>query len=132
MELKAQEVRRSTLRETPAMLTAGAALVDPRRNRFRISLAIWVFILCVTVADTSFFWLGCDSAGDWELNPMALLALRWTGVAGVVLYRASWFCFAWLMARTRTRLSWLITPVWGTSHLFLLVILLQAFPGLSH
>jgi hypothetical protein len=91
MELKAEEVRRSTLRETPAMLTAGAAVGGS--------------------APQSLQDLACD------------LGLH---------YRASWFCFAWLMARTRTRLSWLITPVWGTSHLFLLVILLQAFPGLSH
>jgi hypothetical protein len=132
MDRKPQEGRRSTLREIPATCTAGAAVVDPHGNRVRISLAIWVFILCVTVADACFFWIGCESAGDWELNPVALLALRWTGVAGVVLYRALWLCFAWRMARTNARLSWLITPVWGTSHLFLLVILLQAFPGLSH
>jgi hypothetical protein len=90
----------------------------------RASVLVWVFIFAVAVADTSFFWFQRDTAELWELNPMALAALQFTGMGGVIVYRAVWIGFAWRMARTRARYAWLVTPVWGTGHLYLLVVLL--------
>jgi hypothetical protein len=99
----------------------------------RISYGIiltWLFILAVTTADVSFFWVGRESAQDWELNPVALAAVRFAGMGGLILYRGTWVAFAWLMACTRARLAWIITPVWGVAHFCLLILLIQATPPL--
>jgi hypothetical protein len=103
------------------------------KNAFRNShatLLTWLFILMVAAADVGFFWMGRDSAKDWELNPVALAALRYAGMGGLILYRGGWVAFEWLMACTRVRLSWIITPVWGLAHLYLLILLIHAVPHL--
>jgi hypothetical protein len=97
------------------------AQAGPRAN---LLLVAWVFVVAVAVADAAFFWSCRDSAPDWELNPVVLLVLRCAGLVGVMVYRAAWVGFALFMAHTRTRLSWLITPVWATGHLYLLAVLM--------
>ena len=92
--------------------------------RARILLGAWVFVVAVSVADAAFFWFCRDTAREWEVNPVVLLVLRCAGLAGVMVYRAAWVGFALFMAHTRTRLSWIITPVWATGHFYLLAVLM--------
>jgi hypothetical protein len=87
----------------------------------------WTFIVLVAVTDVAFSWQRRASAPEWEANPVASQVLQSTGFAGVVVYRAAWLGYAGVMARVKTRMSWLITPVWGAGHLYLLVLLLEAF-----
>jgi hypothetical protein len=92
-------------------------------NRF-----VWSFVIVVALADTVFTWICRTSALDWEANPAAGAVMSWQGAPGAVAYRLAWLAFAARMSRTKTRLSWLVTPVWGLGHLYLLVILCQAMP----
>jgi hypothetical protein len=103
----------------------------PHAGHSRASVLVWLFIAGVAVVDTGFFWVGRETAPDWELNPVALAALHCTGISGVIVYRAIWVGFAWFMARTRNRYAWLVTPVWATGHLYCLVVLLLSFRYLS-
>jgi len=44
--------------------------------------------------------------------------------------RVSTLTYAALMARLRSRCGWLITPVCGTAHLYLLAVLAQSYQHL--
>ena len=88
---------------------------------------IWGFILGVAFVDCVFTWECRQSVTEWESNPAASLVFQWKGVLGAVLYRAVWLGYAGILARLRTRFSWLITPVWGLGHAYLLVVLIQSF-----
>ena len=87
---------------------------------------IWGFILGVAAMDIAFTCVCRDSANEWESNPIAALVLQSKGVLGAVVYRVAWLGYAGIMARLRTRLSWIITPVWGVGHVYLLITLIQA------
>jgi hypothetical protein len=87
---------------------------------------IWGFILGVAAMDIAFTWVCRDSANEWESNPIAALVFQSKGVLGAVVYRVAWLGYAGIMARLRTRLSWIITPVWGVGHVYLLITLIQA------
>jgi hypothetical protein len=89
---------------------------------------LWVFILAVAVADASFTWRCRESVAEWESNPVATWVFRWGGALGAIAYRGLWLAFAAAIARVKSRLSWLVTPVWAAGHLYLLVILLQTVP----
>jgi hypothetical protein len=89
---------------------------------------VWSFVIAVTVADSAFTWVCRDSALEWELNPAATAVISWLGVPGAIAYRFACLAFAGSMARTKTRLSWVVTPVWGIGHLYLLVTLCQVLP----
>jgi len=89
---------------------------------------IWIFIVAVAAADVYVTWRCRDSVLQWEANPAASAVYRWQGVGGVTLYRSVWLAFAAAMAAAKTRLSWLITPVWGMAHVYLLIVLVQGLP----
>jgi hypothetical protein len=89
---------------------------------------IWTFVIVVALADAGFTWACRQSAPDWESNPAAVAVMSWLGAPGAIAYRFLWLAFAACMARTKTRLSWLVTPVWCAGHLYLLVILCQSLP----
>jgi hypothetical protein len=89
---------------------------------------VWSFVIAVTLADSAFTWVCRHSALEWESNPAATAVISWLGVPGAIAYRFACLAFAGSMARTKTRLSWVVTPVWGIGHLYLLVILCLAFP----
>jgi hypothetical protein len=110
----------------PGEATMNRAMQWTEKVRWRASILvpIWTFVVGVSIADAAFFWLCRETATDWEVNPVALLVLRCAGLTGVMIYRAAWLGFALFMAHTRTRLSWLITPVWATGHLYLLAVLM--------
>jgi hypothetical protein len=91
---------------------------------------IWGFMLGVALVDVHFTWRYRETVAEWEMNPVACRAVQWAGVAGAAAYRALWLGFAGAMARTRTRLSWLITPVWGTAHVYLLITLIRAYQAI--
>jgi hypothetical protein len=93
--------------------------------------SVWMFVLVVAIADIAFTWEFRVSFSDWEGNRVAGWVFERDGVSGVVLYRALWLGFAWAMARSRARLSWLVTPVWGAGHVYLLVSLIRAYPYLA-
>jgi hypothetical protein len=93
--------------------------------------SVWMFVLVVAIADVAFTCEFRQSVSEWEGNRVAGWILEREGVAGVVLYRALWLGFAWAMARSRARLSWLVTPVWGAGHVYLLVSLIRAYPYLA-
>jgi hypothetical protein len=88
---------------------------------------IWAFILGVALADVNFTWRCRQSVTEWESNPAASVIFEWQGVFGAALYRAVWLGYAAVLARFRTRLSWLITPVWGLGHAYLLIVLVQCY-----
>jgi hypothetical protein len=92
---------------------------------------IWVFITVVTAADMCVTWEFRSSMLEWEANPIAVLLFRWSGPIGVLLYRAAWVAYARIMSRTHSRLSRLVTPLWGVAHLYLLMTLIQAYPALA-
>jgi hypothetical protein len=87
---------------------------------------IWGFILGVAAMDIAFTCVCRDSANEWESNPIASLVLQSKGVLGAVVYRVVWLGYAGVLARLRTRLSWIITPVWGAGHVYLLITLIQS------
>jgi hypothetical protein len=89
---------------------------------------VWCFVIAVAIADSAFTWACRHSALEWESNPVATVVISLLGAPGAIAYRFAWLAFAGSMARTKTRLSWAVTPVWGLGHLYLLVILCQALP----
>jgi hypothetical protein len=89
---------------------------------------IWSFVIAVAVVDSAFTWKCRDTALEWEANPAATTVISWLGAPGAIAYRFGCLAFAGSMAQTRTRLSWLVTPVWGIGHLYLLVILCRVLP----
>jgi hypothetical protein len=91
---------------------------------------IWAFIVVVAAADVYFTWSCRDSVAEWEANPVAAWVNSWAGLPGMFAYRVLWLGFAAAMAWMRTPLSRLVTPVWGAGHLYLLVLLVQAYPHL--
>jgi hypothetical protein len=93
--------------------------------------ATWVFITVIALADVYVTWTFRSSVLEWEANPIAALLFRWWGPVGIVLYRVGWLAYAKIMSRTHSRLSWLVTPLWGMGHLYLLVTLIQVYPALG-
>jgi hypothetical protein len=89
---------------------------------------VWSFVIAVSVADSAFTWACRDSALEWEANPAATTIISWLGAPGAITYRFACLAFAGSMARTKTRLSWMVTPVWGIGHVYLLVILCRILP----
>jgi hypothetical protein len=89
---------------------------------------VWSFVIAVSLADSAFTWVCRDSALEWEENPVAIAVISRLGAAGAIAYRFACLAFAGSMARARTRLSWMVTPVWGLGHLYLLVILCRVLP----
>jgi hypothetical protein len=87
---------------------------------------LWSFIFCVAIADMGFTWIYQDTALDWESNPVAAMALRCAGATGAIVYRGLWLGLAAAAARTKTRFSWLVTPVWSLGHVYLLAVLIQS------
>jgi hypothetical protein len=92
---------------------------------------IWVFITVVALADVYITWTFRSSVLEWEANPIAAQLFRWWGPVGLVLFRLGWLAYAKIMSRTHSRLSWLVTPLWGMGHLYLLVTLIQVYPALG-
>ena len=92
---------------------------------------IWTFILVVAVADVYFSWSCRASVLEWEANPVAFFAFRQTGIWGAIALRVSTLSYAAVMARLRSRCGWLITPVCGTAHLYLLAALAQSYQHLA-
>jgi len=92
--------------------------------------AIWVFISVVALADVYVTWTFRSSVLEWEANPIAALLFRWWGPLGVVVYRVGWLAYAKIISRTHSRLSWLVTPLWGVGHLYLVIALIQVYPDL--
>jgi hypothetical protein len=88
---------------------------------------LWVFILVVAIADMAFTYAYANTAADWEANPVAAATLRNAGVAGAIGYRILWLGFAAVAARAKTRFSWLVTPVWGLGHAYLLAVLAWSY-----
>jgi hypothetical protein len=88
----------------------------------------WSFVIAVALADSAFTWVCRHSALEWESNPAATAVLSCLGAPGAVAYRFACLAFAGGMARTKTYLSWMVTPVWGLGHLYLLAILCRALP----
>lgn len=86
----------------------------------------WCLILAVLVLDCYYTWSRRDTAKEWEVNPVASVVLGTMGVLGAIVYRIGWCAFAAVLAMTRTRLSWLITPVWFTGHCYLAWVLYLA------
>ena len=89
---------------------------------------VWSFVIAVTVADSAFTWVCRRSALEWESNPAASAVISWLGAPGAIADRFACLTFAASMARTKTRLSWVVTPVWGIGDLYSLVILCPASP----
>jgi hypothetical protein len=89
---------------------------------------MWCFVVLVALADISFTWVCRKTAVEWESNPAASGILTNMGPAAVIAYRVVWLVFAGLMARTKTRLSWLVTPTWAVGHAYLLCVLIQSLP----
>jgi hypothetical protein len=89
---------------------------------------VWSFVIAVTMADSAFTWVCRHSALEWESNPAASAVISWGGAPGAIAYRFACLTFAGSMARTKTRLSWAVTPAWGIGHVYLLVILCRALP----
>ena len=89
---------------------------------------VWSFVIAVTVADSVFTWVCRRTALEWESNPAATAVMSKLGAPGAIAYRFACLAFAGSMARTKTRLSWAVTPVWGVSHVYLLVALGRALP----
>ena len=92
---------------------------------------IWLFIIGVSLIDVGFTWECRKTMSQWESNAVAATIVEHGGAVGAITYRAGWLGFAGLMTRTKNRLSWLITPVWGLGHAYLLFILMQSVPFLS-
>jgi len=88
---------------------------------------IWGFMVMVALLDVAFTWQCQSTMSEWESNPVARWALHKAGSEATILYRVLCLAFAGIMSETRTRLSWLITPVWGFGHLYLLIILAQSY-----
>lgn len=88
---------------------------------------IWTFIVAVAAADVYFLWICRDTAMEWEANPVARWAMLQAGVAGAVGLRLGVLGYAWAMTQVRSRLGWLVTPVWGLVHVGLLVVLMQSY-----
>jgi hypothetical protein len=91
----------------------------------------WAFIVAVACLDVWFTWRFQDSVGEWEANPVARTVFRCEGVAATAVYRALWLAYAGLMARAKTRLGRLVTPVWGAGHVYLLIVLAQCYTHLA-
>jgi hypothetical protein len=89
---------------------------------------VWGFVIAVAVADAAFTWACRHTALEWEANPAATEVLSWLGAPGAIVYRFACLVYAGSMARTKTRLSWMVTPVWGVGHVYLLIILCRVFP----
>jgi hypothetical protein len=89
---------------------------------------VWSFVIAVAMADSAFTWVFRHSALEWESNPAATEIISRLGAPGAIAYRFACLAFAGSMARTNTRLSWVVTPVWGIGHLYLLVVLCRALP----
>jgi hypothetical protein len=92
---------------------------------------IWVFILTVAAADVYFSWSCRASIFEWEANPVASLACRQAGIGGAIALRAITLGYAALMARLRSRCGWLITPIGGIAHLYLLAVLARSYQHLG-
>jgi hypothetical protein len=93
--------------------------------------AVWVFITVVASADVYVSWICRSSVLEWQANPVAALLFSWSGPAGILLYRAGWLVYARIMSGVKSHLSWLVTPVWGLGHLYLLITLVQLYPALA-
>jgi hypothetical protein len=92
---------------------------------------IWIFILIVAVADVYFSWSCRASLLEWEANPVAWFACRQAGVCGAIALRAITLGYVALMARLRSRCGWLLTPICGMAHLYLLTLLAQSYQHLG-
>lgn len=92
-----------------------------------MSKYIWTFIVAVALADVYFTWTCRSSVLEWESNPVASFACRQAGLWGAVLLRTAALAFAALIARLRSRFGWLITPICGVAHAYLLAVLAQSF-----
>jgi hypothetical protein len=88
---------------------------------------IWAFMIGVAIIDIVFTWQCRSTVAEWEANPVACWAFESHGVLGAAIYRAAWLVYAAMMSWTRTRFSWLVTPIWGIGHCYLLVTLVQAY-----
>jgi hypothetical protein len=100
-------------------------------RKFHLSKWVWGFIVAVALADVYFTWQCQGTTLEWELNPVAVGVFHWGGVAGVALYRIALLVYAAAMSRVKTRFTWLLTPVWGAGHVYLLVTLARVYPYLS-
>lgn len=88
---------------------------------------IWAFILAVAAADIYLTWACQASMLEWELNPVALFTFRHAGFAGAVAIRLLSLTSAGLVARLKSRCGWLVTPVCGLAHLYLLTVLAESY-----
>ena len=96
----------------------------------KLTIAIWGFIVAVAIADVYFTWQCQSTTLQWELNPVAVRVFQWGGVVGVTLYRVAVLAYAAAMSCVKTRFTWLVTPVWGAMHIYLLIILARVYPYL--
>ena len=99
-------------------------------RKFQLTTWVWAFIVAVALADIYFSWQCQSSMLEWELNPVAARMFQWGGAIGMVLYRAGILGYAAAMSFVKTRFSWLVAPVWGLMHLYLLVVLARVYPYL--
>lgn len=87
-------------------------------------MVAWVFVFLAGGYDTGFFWLHYETAGEWEMNPLALLA----GPAVVIAVKIVGLMFAALIAlyclTLRPRLCWLLTLVVVLAYLLTTVLYL--------
>jgi hypothetical protein len=89
---------------------------------------IWSFVILVALADITFTWACRNTAAQWESNPAAMEIVSNMGPGAAIAYRLAWLAFAGVMARTRTRFSWLVAPTWAAGHAYLLCVLVQSLP----
>jgi hypothetical protein len=101
---------------------------SPNAEGLAMKKWIWTFVALVACLDVEFFYRCQDSMLDWESNPVARWMFGSCGLPGIVLYRVSLLAFAVVMSCTRTRWSWLVAPVWGSGHAYLLVTLFLTGP----
>lgn len=106
----------------------------PVCHRFRAlavwELWVWLFVVLVTLADLHFFWMGRHLVEEWELNPVARAVFMSTGMMGTVTYRVGLLWFAMAASTMPVRYSWVVTAAWALGHLYLLVVLVMAYPYL--
>lgn len=87
----------------------------------------WAFVVIVASLDLGFVWRFQETFLEWEDNRLAVIIYQKVGLIGLALWRFGILVFAFCVSLLAERSSSIVTVIWGSVHLYLLVILWTTF-----
>jgi hypothetical protein len=94
-----------------------------------LKIVAWAFILFVALADITFTSMCRNVPPEmWEDNEVVRWLMLSYGAAGAIIFRLGILGFVGIMACTKSRISWLVTPVWTMAHIYVAICLVLVFP----